>query len=148
MAMRKQTSMVDGQNSDEMGAKDKLVDLTIQHTDPYRARGNDFPVKNSSLGKAGMAEGRNELVDLSKNQEGPRMTQGWSGDRSDRDSMGANAQAVDANFKVERNKGESGVAPVSPDLADAVDLASGRIEVRGARQDKVMSVADRQVEQG
>lgn len=53
-----------------MSEKNQLVSLGQNQSNPYDAKASEFP--NPGGGKVGMAEGKNELVKQSYNQEGPR----------------------------------------------------------------------------
>ena len=126
MAERKQRSF-DGQNSDG-GSKDSLESQTVGQRDPYRAKASEFPVKKvvAGHGQSSDASGEHDaLATLSKNQESPREVE--IPGAGAKDSMSSRASSVAANFKVGKNGGESGVAPVSPKNEYSVDLVTGRI---------------------
>jgi hypothetical protein len=147
MASRKQSSF-DNQNSDEMGVKDSLVTHSPNQKDPYRAQGSDFPLKKVSAahGQSEDAPGENnKLVTLSTNQESPRDTENKGGEA---DSMTTSRGNIAANFKVSRNSGESGVAPVDPGNEYSVNLSTGRIECSGYKPTRVKEVAEDEVSIG
>jgi hypothetical protein len=146
MASRKQTSMVDGQNSDG-GMKDSLESQTPSQKDPYRAKASEFPVKKISAAHGQSEDAPNEqdqLVPWDGNKESPRHVEIPSEGESD--SMSSRQSAVAGNFKVSRNAGESGVAPVSVSITEGVDCSTGRIT--GGKLTRVDSVFEDKVSIG
>jgi hypothetical protein len=62
--------------------------------------------------------------------------------------MSSREARVAGNFKVSKNSGESGVAPVSPGNEYSVDLSTGRIGCTGYKATKVGEVAEDSVKLG
>jgi hypothetical protein len=147
MATRKQNSAVDGQNEDQMGGKDELVPQTAQQVDSYHAKASEFPVKKVMAGHGQSSdEAGGGLVPWPGNLTSPRKAEIPSEGESD--SMGSRASAVASNFKVSRNAGESGVAPVSPENEYSVDLSTGRIGCSKYKETRVKEVAEDSVSIG
>jgi hypothetical protein len=123
---RKQKSDVDGQNSNG-GTKNALESQTPQQKNPYAATGSDFPVKKvtPANGQGVDGPGKDQLVPWMGNLTSPRHVEIPSEGESD--SMASRASAVASNFKVSTNAGESGVSPVSMDIAEGIDCSTGRI---------------------
>jgi len=159
MAVRKQSSF-DGQNADKMGVKDSLVSIAANQTNPYDAKARDFPDgKTSADARHGQgsgaswenrdAGGKDDLVKLNDNQEGPRNAEAnMEGGNAIDDSMSERAQMVARNFPIERNRGESSSSAQSPMLAESIDKLEGRIKVSGYSATCVDEVPDRQVSIG
>jgi hypothetical protein len=148
MASRKQTSMVDGQNSDG-GQRDSLESQTPSQKDPYKAKASEFPVKKVSAAHGQSEDNSSEqdqLVPWDGNKTSPRHVEIPSEGESD--SMASRESAVAGNFKVSRNAGESGVAPVSPGMDYAVNLSTGRIECDGYKGTRVKEVVEDSVSIG
>lgn len=121
-----------------MSEKDSLVSQSEAQHNPYLAKPSDFPA--SSVGKAGMAEGQNQLVGQSEKQGSPRHVEdGGPG------SHGAGTPSEwgkgGTQFKV--SKGENPSTSLSEGCS--VDLKTGQIEVSGYSRTRVGEVADPRV---
>lgn len=126
-----------GQDSDNWAAeKNKLVGQSEYQKDSYRARGSDFPVsrvhartEQDGIGDHGYSEGKNDLVDLSFNREGPRHCED-GGDRAP--VPGDRSRVVEGCFSIEDNQGESGSKTGQMSVGVMVDFQTGHI--RGGDQ--------------
>lgn len=102
---------------------DSLIKLGGNLEDPRNCKPSDFPAVGPS-GPAGMEAGMDKLVKQTMTQEGPMHTEdGGSGmpvptDRS---------RVISENFKVEVNKGESGMKPMDVKIPGAVDFSTGQM---------------------
>lgn len=149
MASRKQTSMVDGQNSDAMGEKDKLISVTGNIQDPYKAKASDFPVKKvmAATGQSSDAPGEQDtLVPWDGNKTSPRNAEVPG--MGEKDSMASRQASVSSNFKVETNRGESGVAPGDVKNMYSVDCTSGKIHCDSYKPTRVGEVEEDEVSIG
>lgn len=145
-----------GQNSDEMGAKDKLVEYSVGQKDPYRAKASEFPVNQVNeahgQGESGAATwenrnggGKDKLAEYTENQCGPRHVEddgpGSSGAGTpvgpDRSSRVASA------FSIGMSKGESESRGGQISVAESVNLMTGKIE--GPNSTSIGSVPDHNV---
>lgn len=113
-------------------AKDSLVPLGGNLASPDMSKASDYPAVGPS-GAAGMESGMDKLVKQTTNQMGPMHTEdGGPGmpvptDRS---------RVISENFKVEVNKGESGMKPadVKPLWPCGVDFENGQMTTNATMQ--------------
>jgi hypothetical protein len=144
-----------GQGSDGAGEHDQLVSQTPMQHDPYKARGEDFPVKEvddatGQGGPHGTAEGANMLASYSVNQCGPRHVEDsgpgkhGSGTPTDWES-GGRAAVVARNFPIKQNKGESNEEGGETSVAEYVNLQTGAIEAKGYSETRVKEVPEAKV---
>ena len=136
-APNKKVGAAHGQNSDEMGTKNKLVPQTAAQVDSYHETGKDFPYtsKEALTGQDGMAagfsEGKNQLATGGEYADDPRCNEdggmgkgagtpsGWSsGERSAR---------IAAAFPIEQNRGEGNDEGGQTSVTDHVDLVDGYV---------------------
>ena len=96
-----------------MDGKNKLVNLSDAQKDPNKAKPSDFP---KTGGPAGMAEGQNEHLVQSYNQEGPRHSEDGSHLRPSEWGKGG------TEFKVGR--ASEGSTPVH--TSESVNLETGK----------------------
>lgn len=103
----------------------KLIALGGNLESPRESKGTDWPNVGAS-GPAGQESGRNKLISLTENQEGPQHTQdGGEGTPS--------VWGSDGGFTVMKNKGESGTAPASLSYKrGGVDFETGQMSVNAA----------------
>lgn len=123
-----------------MAEHNELVNVAENQGNPYDAKASEFSVAHVSArnGQSEDGGGKDMLVKQSKTQEGARHAQ--DGVSEANDSMDENASAVAANFKVERNKGESSSMATSPDLRVSVDFRDGDADCSGYKKTRVGEV--------
>lgn len=130
-----------GQNSDG-GGKNDLIPLTPMQHDPYRARGEDFPVTEVAQfdkqdGAYGTAEGRDQLAKLSPHQEGTRHIEdsgpGSSGAGTPTEwTSGGRSGSVAAAFPITKGQGESNSKGGQVSIEEYVDLQTGHVRGGGS----------------
>ena len=118
-----------GQTSDDMAAKNKLVGQSDYQKDPYRVKGEDFPVKTVSAftgqsGAHGTSSGRNELARYNVNQEGPRHVED---DGPMTPVPGDRGSKVASNFSIGINQGEGEGDTGEVGISEMIDLQTGHI---------------------
>jgi hypothetical protein len=105
-------------------AKDALVKLAVNQTNPYDAKGADFKAGGPKGAAVGQAEGQDKLIADSVNQCGPRHTEdGGAGAGYGTPVPGDRSRVIASNFKVSANDAEGGT---KVSQAMDVDLASGK----------------------
>jgi hypothetical protein len=142
-----------GQNSDG-GGKDDLVPLTPMQHDPYKAKPENWPVKDvdsgdGQSGSHGTAVGANALASLSENQCGPRHIEDsgpgpkGSGTPTGWESGGRSAK-IASNFPIQTNKGEANQEGGETSISEFVDLKTGYIGA-GTSRTRVQEVPEKSV---
>jgi hypothetical protein len=144
-----------GQDSDNGSEKDNLVPLQPMQHDPYRAKPEDFPVKDvddatGQSGAHGTAEGQDTLASLSENQCGPRHIEdggpGSSGAGTPTSwESGGRAARVASNFPVTRNTGEANQQGGEISIAESVNLKTGLIEAAGYKPTRMKETEEKRV---
>lgn len=141
-APKRKVSGGHGQNSDGPG-HDDLMPLSPMQFDPYKTRGEDFPVKEVSedhgQDESGAATwesrnggGKNMLAAQAENQCSPRHVEDdGPGAGSGTPVPGNRGTKVAAAFPIDINKGESNEEGGEISIPESVNLQTGYLEVSG-----------------
>jgi hypothetical protein len=147
-----------GQTSDASGEKNELIPLRPMQFDPYKTRGEDFPVKEVNewhgQDEAGAATwenpnggGKNDLVSWGGNLCSPRNVEddGMGSSGAGTPVPGNRGERVRAAFPISVNDGESESDTGEISIPESVNLQTGYLEVSGVDVTPVDVTPDRQL---